>query len=120
MSREVSWLVPGIATAPIRIAPSIAAYQAGTRGSMMNTGSPGFTPEVQQSPRGLPCLRRARSAAVCSATSLAPAVERHERELVGRLVGPALDDVDHGVVGIRELGPVARPLVLVRGEAGRS
>ena len=67
MSRDVSWFVPGIATAPIRITPSIAAYHAGTRGSMMKTGSPGRTP----SPASAFATRRdsaAMSATVCSAT----------------------------------------------------
>ena len=67
MSRAVSWFVPGITTAPMRIAPSIAKYQAGTRGSMMNTGSPFWTPS-SSSARAVRRDSAASCATVCSAT----------------------------------------------------
>ncbi len=59
---------PGRTTAPIRIAPSIAVYQAGTRGSMMKTRSPLPIP-ASRSARAARRDSRARSALVCSATT---------------------------------------------------
>ncbi len=44
MSLPVSRLVPGMGMAPMRMAPRAATYHSGMRGSMMNSGSPFFTP----------------------------------------------------------------------------
>ena len=74
-------------TAPIRIAPSTAAYQAGTRGSMTKTRSPGRRP-ASSSARAARRDSRGEVAAVCSATVSPAAVERHQRELVRRLGAP--------------------------------
>ena len=46
MSRGVSSEGAGIGTAPMRMAPSRAVYQAGTRGSISSTRSPGPTPRA--------------------------------------------------------------------------
>jgi hypothetical protein len=68
MSLGVSRFGPGIGIAPIRIAPSSAAYHSGIRGSITNTWSPLPTPR-SNSARAALREARARSAADCSATT---------------------------------------------------
>jgi hypothetical protein len=68
MSRDLSWFVPGIGTAPILIAPSTAEYHAGARGSITNTGSSFWIPSAS-SARAARRDSRARLATVWSATT---------------------------------------------------
>jgi hypothetical protein len=69
MSRLVRSVGPGIGIAPIRMAPSMTAYHAGMRGSMMKIGSPFLTP---RSPSARPARRDSRTRSVMdwSATSV--------------------------------------------------
>jgi hypothetical protein len=73
MSFGVSRVGPGIGTAPIRIAPSIAAYHSATRGSMMKTWSPFSIPAAS---RARAAFREfaANSLAVCRLASSPVAV----------------------------------------------
>ena len=109
MSFAVSRLGPGIGIAPIRIAPSSAAYHSGTRGSITNTWSPLPTPR-SSSARAVSREARARSAADCSATTLAGGVDRQHRERVGVLRRPGVDDVEHGVEPLRHVDAIAGAL----------
>jgi hypothetical protein len=106
MSRGVSMFGAGATTAPMRIAPSTAAYQAGTRGSITKTRSPLPIPAAA-SARAQRRDSRARSLTVCSATT--PPAPSSETSATASGSRPAHAST-MSIVGLKASGTSSRKL----------
>ena len=109
MSFEVSRFGPGIGIAPIRIAPSKAAYHSGTRASMTNTWSP--LPAPRSSNARAACREaRAKSAADCSATISPSSSIDNTASASGSSEAHVSTMSQYGVEALPQLDPIAGAL----------